>query len=140
MELKDLIASGEPFADDQAALNWCLEPVSVRGRVSRNTLIKWAANTNAIARLEGYKTDADTSIQSLAYAALEVIRHSVDGMDLSDADAQGQLSAMVSKGMFTQAEIDSLNAYGTTTPPRWQAQGVNRAPTLHEVKVARGTL
>lgn len=89
---------------------WCNELVSVVGAVTRNTVLKWCVATNALKRLGDFKTSDDVLVQSLAYAALEVIRG--DGMDLGDADAQAFLASMVTKEMFSGAEIAALNAKG----------------------------
>ena len=148
MDLATIIATDYPGLGtdtDAQVLAWLQSDVAVLGHVTRNTLLKWCVPINALKRLEDYKADANPAIQSLAYAALELIRG--DGIDLADTDAQTQLAAMVSTGMFTQAEIDALNA--SNKVPVWnhpdnqplllpRGAWIGGEPTIEHVTEARG--
>ena len=149
MDLATIIATDYPGLGtdtDAQVLAWLQSDVAVLGPVTRNTLLKWCVQTNALKELEGYKVNANVTIQSLAYAALELIR-GPDGLDLADTDAQTQLAAMVTAGMFTQGEVDALNT--SNKVPVWQHPDnqplflprrarITGEPTLEHVMEARG--
>jgi len=122
MTLQDLIATGEPFADDQAALNWCLQSVAVQRDASNGDVLRWAAKNDMIKRLRDYSAGADATKRALADAALVRIDAGL-GLSLSKQSIQDYLSNMVALGMMSQAEVDSLNAGSQVQMPRWQAQG-----------------
>lgn len=139
MDLIEVISSEAANAQksDQEVLDWLKEPVDVLGPVSHNTLIKWLVAGNKLKKLEDFKASTDPTVQSLAYAALAIIGAG-GGLDLSDPDAQSQLSAMVTANMFTQDDIGALNALGTRQIERYLNEGIPKPRLGHVVEARRG--
>jgi len=133
--LAELIATGEPFADDDAARAWLRQPVTVQNDATNGDVLSWAATHDALARLRTYSAGTDAATRGLADAALSRVNAGL-GLSLSDASVQGLLAALVAQGMFTQAEIDELNGGSQAQIPRWKTSTA-RAVSLQIVANAR---
>ena len=135
MDLKSFIDSEPLNADrtNEAVYAWAVEPVSTLSHITQGQLLGWTVSVDAITRLEAAMLVAET--RAIAKAAMRVVDRTT-GLDLADTSAQQMLAAMVSLSMFTQGEIDALNAIGTVQMPRWRGAGVNK-PILGDIIAAR---
>jgi len=119
MTLTEFITTGEPFADDAAALSWLNELVTVQEDATHGDVLTWAAGTDALHRLRTYSAGTNVTERSPADAALVRVEAGL-GLSLSDASVQQLLTSLVNTNMFTQAEIDSLNQGSQKLVQRWQ--------------------
>ena len=125
MDLKTLILTMPGYVDatnptDVAVLAWLQEAVTVQLDATQGDVLEWSAGTDGIARLRTFSAGTDRQRGAIADAALVRLDSGGGGLSLSTPSIQQMLSTMVVLGMFTQAEIDALNAGAQTTVERWQ--------------------
>ena len=120
-ELIDSDAVNDPPASDATVLTWLNGVVTVQNDATNGDVLSWAAGNDAISRLRAFSAGSNATQRSLADAALVRIQAGL-GLSLSQAPIQALLSALVTATMFTQAEIDALNATAQVQVERWKVE------------------
>jgi len=142
MTLSELIATGEPFADRDAALAWLETTVPVLGHASANTLRAWAAQTGMRARFEAGCADTLDATASLALSTVDLLK-SNEGMDLADPRVGPLLDSMEAATLSSDGQPllsatarAALEAAATSQVKRWQHP--DNQPLTHNGHVLTG--
>lgn len=105
----------------------------VQGEVSARDLLVWGASSGARAVVEAHTTDAtaigSTTVGAVCLSVLDLIRFG-GSLDTARPENQAMLAGLVTAGVFTQPQVDALNALGQS-PAAVSADDVSRVMLPH---------
>jgi len=126
------------MTDEEVAASLAAEDRTRLRPIQSSELLAWAADGNRLARLETAAADAGLgAVQSVAKAAILMIRRDGTTLDLSLNDRANMLAALVAADVLTQADSDSLVAIGTETLSRAEELGLGtvRIGSVHQARI-----
>lgn len=105
--------------------------------IASTTLLDWGGKNGRIANLKDAagNTNNSAELRSIAEAALLMIQRSDTNLDMSQSEILGMLDALKQASVFSQTDIDSLNAMSTTDISRAEQLGLGRV-SIQEVRNA----
>ncbi|MEW6304697.1 MAG: hypothetical protein AB1705_14575 [Verrucomicrobiota bacterium] len=105
------------------------------GSISQSSLLRWAAKNGALVRIKSAAESAGP-LQSIALAALYLMQGATGALDLTSADNVAMIDALVTGGILTAEEKQSLVKLADVPASRSE-QLWGRLVTIHEIEAAR---
>lgn len=125
-QLKTLIDS-EPLnaaRSDADVLAWLNETQTVQGDVSWTDYMLWLSETSGVVKLRTAAASGSADAIKNAGELALIVAQSGQPLFVSRADVRASLAPLISGGVFSAGERDSLLAKGALTPTRWEVAGL----------------
>lgn len=125
--------------DNDQALAWLRETLTVQDDVAWTDYMLWLSETSGVPKLRIAASGADEAVANAAELAL-IIAQAGMPLSASRADVRSALSPLITGGVFTSAEADALLAKGQKTPSRLKDNGIKEyddESLLHWIEEAR---